>query len=366
MPDTPSLRVLEEPEPYSAGDPLLPLCDYIRRFMVMQDEAVTACALWIAHTYVVAAAEITPYLHILSPESQSGKTTLWDILKHLCARPWPADHVTAAALRRGLNTWPPPTFLLDEADPIFSQMSESTEQLRGVLNAGFRKGSTVAILVQEGREWVVRDFSVFSPKVLVSIKSLPDTIESRCIPIRLKRKRGGEDVERFRLRKAEGETTQLKAALEMWAPTVVDRLVEAEPDVPTELSGRQADCWESLLAIADILGGPWPSQARLAAVAIHAEREDFSLGVELLADIKEAFDASPTEDMYSVTLVQALVAQSDKPWLHAGENGRALDASLLAKMLRPFYIRPAQIRIGSLLQQRGYKRSQFEDAWTRY
>src|SRR5439155_6495216 len=53
------------------------------------------------------------------------------------------------------------------------------------------------------------------------------------------------------------------------------------------------------------------------------------------------------------------------PW---GEchHGKAITANALARMLKPFAIRPhGTIRIGERTSQ-GYLRDQFEDAWSRY
>lgn len=42
----------------------------------------------------------------------------------------------------------------------------------------------------------------------------------------------------------------------------LDRLSYASPHLPDELDDRAQDCWEPLLAIADLAGGGWPVRAR--------------------------------------------------------------------------------------------------------
>lgn len=363
------LRVIESPEPFEATSILGQVISYIQSYVVFPVDSAIACALWVLHTHVIEAAFITPYLHVVSPEKESGKTTLRDILQHLCARPSEADYISAAVLRRSQDQWPPPTLLLDEVDAIFSQTSEASESLRGVLNAGFRTGASIKLMIQEGNNWVVRPFGVFSPKVLVGIGFLPDTIEGRCIPIRMKQKRVDEHCEVFRLRRVERETLGIRQSIQEWADQARPILVadESEPDMPPALSGRQQDCWSALLSIADYLGGMWPEAARTAAVAIHSQSDDQSTAVRLLRDIEEVFNSPPALGISSSLLASKLCSNSDLEWSHASEGGRPLDASVLAKYLKPFGIRPDRLpRTISESQERGYTKDQFEDAWARY
>lgn len=365
----PDLRVVPEPVSPPDSSLLSTISTYIRRYLVMDEESILACSLWVLHTHLIEAAYITPYLHIFSPEKESGKSTLRDVLQHLCARPAEADYVTAAVLRRSQNQWPPPTLLLDEIDAVFSQPSESSEALRSVLNAGFRRGASVKTMIQEGNQWQVRDFNVFSPKVLVGLGTLPDTIEGRCIPIRMKQKRADEHVEVFRLRRVERETVPIRAEIQIWADEIRPALEanEPEPDMPEALSGRQQDCWSALLVIADHLGGVWPSLARAAAVNLYSWRDDESQGVRLLRDIKEVLELPRTLGLASQELAHRLNDIPDAEWSHASFASRPLDASELARLLKPFHIRPERLPRSVHEQQvRGYLASQFEDAWARY
>ena len=56
------------------------------------------------------------------------------------------------------------------------------------------------------------------------------------------------------------------------------------PEIPSGLSDRTADAWESLFAIADLAGGDWPQRARKAALALSGEHvvEDDNIGTMLL------------------------------------------------------------------------------------
>src|SRR5262249_47205484 len=79
----------------------------------------------------------------------------------------------------------------------------------------------------------------------------------------------GEHVEQFRRRihAPQGEAARWK--IEAWARSLTDNI--PWPELPPEIQDRDADIWESLVAVADAVGGDWPTRARDAAVALVAE-----------------------------------------------------------------------------------------------
>src|SRR5208337_716051 len=156
------------------------------------------------------------YLQIASAEKRSGKSRLLEVLELLVNRPWLTSRTSAAALVRKLNE-AHPTLLLDESDAAFSGDKEYSEALRGVLNAGHRKGGKVSLCLGKGCDIKVVDFAVFGPKVIAGIGILPDTVADRAIPVELLRKRPGETVERFRPRLVAQDAADLRDRLARWA-----------------------------------------------------------------------------------------------------------------------------------------------------
>jgi hypothetical protein len=63
-----------------------------------------------------------------------------------------------------------PTLLMDEADTFF----HDNDELRGILNAGHRKGGCV--LRCEGDDLEPRMFSTWAPAAIAAIGELPDTL----------------------------------------------------------------------------------------------------------------------------------------------------------------------------------------------
>jgi hypothetical protein len=336
---------------------------FVRRFVSLTESQARAVALWVAHTHAFDAADCTPYLAVHSAEKQSGKTRLLEVLRLLVFRPWFTGRVTADVLKRKIHA-EQPTLLLDESDAAFAGEKEYAEALRGILNTGYRRGGAASCCVGKGAEIGYKDFSTFCPKAIAGLKgNLPDTVADRSIPIRLKRARRGE-VERFREREVQREGSEIVARLAAWSASNLETLRQARPQIPAQLSDRQADVCELLLAIADLAGGHWPETARksLKKLCGEAQGDDDSIGVKLLSDIKCIFTGEKADEIPSGELCEALAKIETSPW---GEwvKGKPLSPAKLARLLKPFDIFPGQIKNGLA---RGYKLNNFQEAFSLY
>jgi len=338
---------------------------FIQRYVVVTDAQAIVLGLWVAHTHAIDAAEATGYIAVTSAEKRSGKTRLLEVLELLVRAAVRASNLSDAVLFR-LLAESTRTLLLDETDAVFAPKS-NREELRGLLNAGYRRGSPAWRMVGEGSKMRAESFEAFGPKVLAGIGGLPDTIADRAFPIRLKRKAAGEGVERFRLREAAALAAPLRAELEAWSLEEADTLAELRPELPVELDDRAQDAAEPLLAIAEVAGGEWPNRARRALVALRAEQagaDDDTIGVRLLVDLAAAFDRTGSDRLSTERLLELLAEDEEAPWNEW--HGRPLTARGLARLLRPFGIRSGTVRLADGATPKGYKREAFEDAWTRY
>ena len=207
-------------------------------------------------------------------------------------------------------------------------------------------------------------FDCFGPKALGGIGRLPGTLDDRSIIITLKRRIRSEPVRRLRMREAREEAAPMRDRLAAWGENAFPQLQEARPDSPDELDDRAQDSWDPLLAIADLADEGWPQKARDAALALSAgiEPEDDSVGVRLLADL--AFIFGTDDAKTTVDLLTALNQMYEAPWpgFHKGAGIQARD---LARLLRPFGVRPCNVRVGEV-QSKGYQQECFIDAWNRY
>ncbi len=350
-----------------ASDPLTDLADFLGSFVAFPSpEARDAVALWVAHCYLIDGVTTTARLSIRSAEKQCGKTRLMEILELVVIRSLPVVNCSVAALFRSIEA-PPPTILWDEVDAVFRGGNDpGRDDLRALLNSGYRRGASVRRVVGEGKRMEVKSFPTFAPAALAGIGDLPDTISDRSIIIEMRRRLPGECVRQFRRRDVEPEAAALRERLTIWATRRSPALEQARPRMPDELSDRAQDLWEPLLALADLAGGTWPKRARNAARALHAvgQKRDGSLGVRLLADIRAVFEQRSNPDsLGTATVLETLADLEESPW--GDIRGRPLDARGLARRLRPFGVTPRQVRIGTVTLK-GYLRADLADPWARY
>jgi Protein of unknown function (DUF3631) len=336
----------------------------IRRFVVLSDTQAESVALWTAHTHAVDAFDTTPYLAVTSAVMRSGKSRLLEVLELLTASPLSVANLSDAVLFRVIEA-NEPTLLLDEADAIFGSNRREREELRGMLNAGWRRGAK-AYRMGGANARTLESFSVFCAKAFAGIGNyLPPTLVDRSIVVCLDRRTRAEAVERYRRRDVAPETDDLRNRLVEWLEPRVDELRAARPQLPEELDDRAWDCWEPLLAIADLAGGEWPARARATAIELSGSeaRDDESLSIRLLADVRQVFETTGVDGLKTSILISELGSIEESPW--GDWYGKQLTAQALSKLLRPYLIKTMPIWVDGTTV-RGYKREQFVAVWERY
>ena len=342
------------PDPVDGAGLLDELACSFKRFVVMPGHGYSLAALWVLHTYVFDCWPVSPILAIVSPEKGCGKTTLRDVLAKLVRAPLPIDGISAAALFRVIEKWCP-TVLMDD----FDSWGRENEELRGVLNTGYRAGGFYVRCVGDDQE--PRAFATFSPKSINLIGRLHPTLADRSITIELRRRLRDEVVES--LHRFDGETLCRKCA--RWAADNREMLKTASPVLPDFLFNRVANNWEPLFAIAAAVGSSWPINVQTAAEAAVLSREDEeeSFGVMLLADLRQLFK-SHGERLSSTDIAENLAEMEERPWPEF-HSGRPITVRQVARLLRPFGIKPKTIRTGAN-RTKGYLSEQFRDAFERY
>ena len=342
---------------------------YLERFVAYPSESArVAHALWIAHAHCMDAWVSTPRLAFLSPEPGSGKSRALEATEPLVPAPVLAVNVTPAYLFRKVGSEDgPPTVLFDEIDTVFGPKARDNEELRGLLNAGHRQGAVAGRCRQQGKEIVTEEIPAYAAVAMAGLGELPDTILSRSIIVRMRRRASNEVVEPFRPRLHSKEGEAIRDRLAGWASkAVLKKLGKVFPDFPDGVTDRDADVWEPLLVLADEAGGSWPERARLAAVELVALAKDRSpsLGLRLLADIRAVFDRASSDQLTTMRLLDRLNENDEAPW--GNLRGQPLDARGLARLLKPYEIKPTTIRHSISNTAKGYRRGDFHDAWDRY
>ncbi len=336
---------------------------FIGRFVRFPTKAASvAVTLWAAHAHLVAVGENSPRLALLSPEPGSGKTRTLEVLELLVPSPMFALSASTAATFRSLAK-SPRVLLFDEVDAIFKARGkdDSSEDLRALLNAGHRRGATIPRCV--GPTHDVQNFPVFAAAALAGLGDLPDTLMTRSVIIRMRRRLPSENVEPFRRRLHEPKGSELQGMLADWCAGVSDEVGEAWPEMPAGVLDRPADVWEPLLAVADAAGGHWPGSARAACIELVkvGQSREASLGVKLLADLRTVFGDAAV--LSTEAILKGLCGMEESPW--ADFRGKPLDARGLAGRLHQYDIASVKVKMdGTALK--GYRREHLWDAFERY
>ncbi|MEU2719381.1 DUF3631 domain-containing protein [Streptomyces smyrnaeus] len=344
-----------------------------RRFNVFPTEAAyVAVTLWDAHAHLIDAFDGTARLAFLSPEPGSGKSRALEIVETLTPNASMLVNGTANALFRLVEASEGlPTVLFDEIDTVFGPKAGDNEPVRGFLNSGYRRGAKSLRCVGDGANQTTGWFSSYCAVAMAGLGSLPDTILSRSVIIRMRKKAPNEKAEPYRRRIHERQGHALRDRLAEWAATVHEQVAEAWPQMPDGVTDRPADLWEPLLAVADSAGGHWPERARAACVELVTagqDNEEASLGIRLLTDLRDRVFCG-ADRMPTAVILEALLGMDDAPW--ADVDDKPLNARGLARLLGQYVtpankpIKPRGIRTPSGFPK-GYYAEDLADAWERY
>lgn len=358
----------------SLADVLALLVAFVRRFVAQELCASIVCALWVVHAWVIEATSTTPYVHVTSPEAESGKTRLLEVLELLVPRPLSTSNITAPALFRTIDEREP-TLFIDEADNLFADRAAKADLL-GIINSGYRRGKCVHRLGGAQHERL-DSFEVFCPKMIAGLEDLPPTTASRSLRIEMKRRKADEPVEGFFFDEADADAVPLRQWLAAWAnEDTIARLRAARP-ARLGVRDRLEEGVRLLLAIAAEAGPDWDTQARAAITDLSGASTDGSETdrVRLLTDLRDVVFANHDE-VPTADVLHRLFEIEARPWAEWWADPRSDEtkptrgaAMKLAKMLKPLQIRSRDIHITDSADRKtvkGYARADFQDAFARY
>lgn len=340
---------------------------YLEQFIAYPDDhASVAHTLWIVHAHLPDAFDNTPRLAVLSPEPGSGKSRLLELTECLVPRPVLSVNASVAYVFRKISDPAGlPCLLMDEVDAVFSaKKADGNEDLRGLLNSGYRRGATAGRAAVRGKEVVTEEWPSYCAVAMAGLGNLPDTIMTRSIVIPMKRRRPDQKVMPFRRRANESDAHALRDSIADLAATIRSEVSDAWPDLPDGIEDRNADIWEPLIAIADAVGGYWPSDARNTAVAMvnQSKNKPATLGIRLLSDVRMVLGGD--DRVSTADLLARLHGIDEAPW--GNLRGEAIDARFLASKLKTYDIETNKtLKIGGVAVK-GYYRYQFADAFDRY
>ncbi len=339
---------------------------FVQRFCILPVVAYLPLSLWIIATYLAKVFECFPYLALLSPVKGCGKTRALEVLELLVRLPWRGTSPSPAALYRMMAEGP--TLLLDEAE-IFNgkNKSESAQVILAILNAGHRKGATIPRC--DGPQHALKYFSVYGPKAFAAIGRLPETLLDRSINVAMQRRAIQQPVERFLAARAGAEARPIREATAQFSKTSEESVYRAYEELMNAdlrfLADREADLWMPLFAVCTIVAPSRISELKKCAEKLSADKADAdvddSLSMRLLEDVAAVWPKGP-QRCHTATLIERLQRLEESPWSEV-----KLSPRMLARMLRPFGIRPSDVRAGENERvAKGYRKEHFEEAWKRY
>ena len=267
---------------------------FVERFVFIKDKAIyRLLALWVIQTYMYKEFEYTGYVFAYSPEPESGKSRLLEVLDLLVANSSGLLYDPTEAIL--FRTADGATQLLDEVDSW-----TNGEYLRGILNAGFHRGGAVPRNEQQrSGKWKPVSFPVYAPRAMagIGLSILHGTTKDRTFIIPMVKQMRTERREKFRMRRVKSGADQIKAAIQIWVNQsrgciagLYDSTEKSFPHLD-HLRDRTIDIVEPLAAILEVAYAQTPElEARrmelLEAVSVtRKDGEEFLVHHRILREL---------------------------------------------------------------------------------
>lgn len=332
--------------------------DYVLKHTVLPDGASTAVTLWCLSTYLINQFRIYPRLLVTSPQKRCGKSTLLDLIEAFSHKALLSSNVSTAVIYRVIEI-EQPTLILDEAD---TYVANSATDMTGIINSGHARNRAY-VMRCNGDDNNPTQYSTWTPMVLASIGELESTIMDRSIIVQLKRKSDKDAVDRIPVDLVE-RALKPRQQLLKWAEDNA-QLVKDNPIEPPKIGNdRAVDNWLPLFTISKQVSDDWFEKCQKAYRLLEEDGIEPELPTLLLQDLREIFGSQNADKLPSAELVKKLIVDKDKPWCEY-KNGRPISQHQLARMLKPYGIRPIVIRFDGETP-RGYELTQLADAFDRY
>jgi DNA primase len=139
--------------------------------------------LWTIGTYFYTMFPAYPYLALNGPKN-SGKSTVLRVLQPLAFNMVTTSDPTGPSMFRLIH-YTSCTVGIDEAERYHNPKDPGMQQIRQLLNSGYKQGMPALRLI--GEDMKPQAFDVYSPKILAAIMGLEDILASRCIAIPMRR-----------------------------------------------------------------------------------------------------------------------------------------------------------------------------------
>jgi len=311
------------------------IAEELSRHIVFENEThAFAISLWIAGTYLMDNWGLYPKLYINSPERECGKTSLLCIIEAFASKARMAASITPSAFYRIIES-EGPTLLIDEADRTI----RGNEELNGIINAGHTRRTAIKILSQPTADgkWKSVEMSLWAPQVFAGIGTQADTLLSRSIKIKMRRKMVSETVASAPIDYFE-KNEALRQCLKSWADKEGKRIAALDVHIPSIASDRALDNWKPLFQIAASLTDDWPDRVLATFTEMEVndkESNPLSEGIELLTDIQLLIESHKSTEIPAAELLSYLVTKQDSEWFQHN-RGKPITHKWLSRKLKDY------------------------------
>jgi hypothetical protein len=237
----------ETPDPARLFHTVVALLDRYLDFRTPETSQVLA--VWTMGTYLYPIFEAYPYLALTGLKG-SGKTKTITLIGKQAFNMRVVSDISSSGLFRVVEATRG-TLGIDECERMANTRDVTASPLRLLLNAGYKRGSPVIRI--EGDDFQVREFEVYAPKILASVRGLEDVLESRCILVYMLR----TTTAKGSLVVSEGDEdwAGVRHPLYSFALTHFQpiRAIYASDPAVRILSNRDNELWLPLLSISRLL-----------------------------------------------------------------------------------------------------------------
>jgi len=240
-------------------------------------------AVWTIGTYQFTLFSHFGYQFIHSRLMRSGKSRTEEIISHLAYEATPLLNCPSApSIRETVAEGR--TVLLDTLERLRERSTEAFSAVMELMDAGFRNGGTVPVMVKEDGKWIKKNLSVYSPFGMAAIEkdSLNPTALDRAFCIENRRKPLKVRKAKYNYFQCERKCRTLRDNCYLWALQNAERVAEIYGSKELQksmeqmgLNDRAFDIWMPLFAVLEALGFNKDSKEwkGLSSLAIEKHRD---------------------------------------------------------------------------------------------
>ncbi|MBZ0276111.1 MAG: hypothetical protein K8I60_08205, partial [Anaerolineae bacterium] len=237
--------------------------------------------LWTIGTYFYQMFPAFPYLALNGPKN-SGKSTVLRVLQPLAFNMISTSDPTGASMFRLIH-YTSCTVGIDEAERYHNPRDPGMQQIRQLLNSGYKQGMPAIRIT--GEDMKPQAFDVYSPKILAAIMGLEDILASRCIAIPMRRT--DRRMPAFPPDFDGAPIRHMLYTLLMTHFKAVHRNYFARPELH-KLHNRSGELWSPLVALAAFFEEEGQVAGLLDAISEAAEWDEQLSEGKALSDREEA------------------------------------------------------------------------------